>query len=89
MCLVVVGLSKSSRRRAGKLASVSQQRRIGLAFMVTGMATTLIGAILSLVWPGAVASFLMLWATPGLTLGGAIVYWHARSHQSKSDERQH
>lgn len=86
ICLVVIGLSKASGPGAGNIASVSQQRRNGLAIMVTGMATIMVGAILTLVWPGPLANFLLLWATPGMTLGGAIVYWRARSQQSKSGE---
>lgn len=88
MCLLVLGLSKSARHRTGTVASVSQQRRNGLAIMVTGLATTLVGAILSVVWPGTIANFLMLWATPGMILGGAVVYWRARSQQSKSGEQR-
>lgn len=88
VCLVVIGLSKPSGSGAGHVASVSQQRRNGLAIMVTGMATIVIGAILTLVWPGPVANFLLLWATPGMTLGGAVVYWHARSQQAKSADQQ-
>lgn len=88
ICLVVIGLAKPSGLKARQLASVSQQRRNGLAIMVTGMATIIIGAILTLVWPGPVANFLLLWATPGMTLGGAIVYWHARSQQSKGGDRE-
>ncbi|ASK65703.1 hypothetical protein CFK39_07480 [Brachybacterium avium] len=72
VCMLVLGLSRAPGARAGGLASVSQRRRHGLAIMVTGMATILVGAVLSVVWPGPLATFVMLWATPGMTVGGAI-----------------
>ena len=87
-CLAVIGFSKPSGPRAGHPASVSQQRRNGLAIMVTGMATIVVGAILTVVWPGPLATFLLFWATPGMTVGGAIVYWHARAQQPKNSEQQ-
>lgn len=72
LAAAIVGLSRAPGARACGLASVSQRRRHGLAIMVTGMATILVGAVLSVVWPGPLATFLMLWATPGMTVGGAI-----------------
>lgn len=57
--------------------------RNGRVLLLTGLGILAAGAVLTLLWPGVVAEYLLVWTGPGITLGGAFAYWYPRSEIAK------